>query len=310
MNATSALKSVQSMGAVLHIKHPRAVDVKYHWDPDFSHTEDDKRIILNGTFAEMVRSQIVIWDHQIYEASQRGSDAFIGGPIPEKFCKGADETWVFANDNLRCPPSIYEPLRLPDYCFLQALIFSKQVIPRITDENIEMARDISRHHFMEMRWMEANEGKRKVDCTAIIAIPKGAAQTAFVLSRVSQVIEDGHIGKSSAKHVAAFEFMNSVIATTVTDRPNHDMRKQYKRLGIEIPEVRSVVLRRNESKSDKHTHGNVDWACHWLVRGHWRKLHEPRKSDGATVTYVQPHVKGPEDMPFRAPRDTVYVAKR
>lgn len=50
----------------------------------------------------------------------------------------------------------------------------------------------------------------------------------------------------------------------------------------------------------------VDWSHRWEVRGHWRKLHDVkslgknRNGDYEVIgyTWVDPHVKGPEDLPL------------
>jgi len=125
------------------------------------------------------------------------------------------------------------------------------------------------------------------------------------------VIEDGHVPARQCDIVAAWSFMHSTLAETETMRANHGDRKELKKQNVNLGDFKSVILRRIDRKSDKNPESmDREWTCHWLVSGHWRRLNEPRKSDGATMTYVRPHVKGPEDMPFRAPRETVYVAKR
>lgn len=96
---------------------------------------------------------------------------------------------------------------------------------------------------------------------------------------------------------------------------------------IKQNEVTVVTLRRARGPGGdgEAGHRDVDWSCRWLVRGFWRHLEDyadtaPRheaRGDGsgfctacaARVTWVRPHVRGPEDRPLRATR-TVYRLSR
>lgn len=85
-------------------------------------------------------------------------------------------------------------------------------------------------------------------------------------------------------------------------------------------EVRVVTLRRaiHQVDPDGREHRDIDWSCRWLVRGFWRhrwgygtvgRFHEGQGDGGdpphclacgARVTWVRPHVKGPDDRPLKA----------
>lgn len=86
------------------------------------------------------------------------------------------------------------------------------------------------------------------------------------------------------------------------------VRRRMQRENKPIPNIRIVQLRQREP-SGNHV-GSREYHHKWIVQGHWRRLHEPRKSDGAEVTFVHAYVKGPEGAPLLQPRESVYVVAR
>lgn len=72
------------------------------------------------------------------------------------------------------------------------------------------------------------------------------------------------------------------------------------------PDMLNIFTLRGFERRDyerPETHREIEWACRWLVRWHWRRSqpYGPGRSLRKTVL-VPPHIKGPEDKPFR-PRD-------
>jgi hypothetical protein len=72
--------------------------------------------------------------------------------------------------------------------------------------------------------------------------------------------------------------------------------------------VRVVTLRRSESAGHGDS-ANKEWACKWIVRGHWRQQYYPSTSEHRPK-WIDPYVKGPDDKPLKAPTQTVYVVNR
>jgi hypothetical protein len=70
----------------------------------------------------------------------------------------------------------------------------------------------------------------------------------------------------------------------------------------QLPECRIIKLRERESNVGTRP-GPVIWSCHWMVRGHWRRLPQG-------PTWVTAHIKGPQDRPFRAPTPTMFAVVR
>jgi hypothetical protein len=86
-------------------------------------------------------------------------------------------------------------------------------------------------------------------------------------------------------------------------------RKQAERAEVDST-VRVIVLRR----AADHPHAPQDpeaqaWSCQWLVRGHWRQQFYPA-TNAHHPLWIEPHVKGPTDKPFKPPTETVFKVER
>jgi hypothetical protein len=71
-----------------------------------------------------------------------------------------------------------------------------------------------------------------------------------------------------------------------------------------------IKLRREERQTHENIeHNETNWACRWLVRGHWRRQWHP--STGQHVPkWILPYVKGPDGAPLKPPTETVYSVCR
>lgn len=124
--------------------------------------------------------------------------------------------------------------------------------------------------------------------------------------------QDGGLDDSVRRFVAALLlFMNQTILTTnaraVTGR---QARKRLAREIEEIPLVQVVALRRREHQH--HSEASempVEWHCQWIVRGHWRQQYFPASGEHRPI-WINPHVKGPDDKPLKAPRTIAYEVVR
>jgi len=92
---------------------------------------------------------------------------------------------------------------------------------------------------------------------------------------------------------------------------NRQARRTMLRNGDPDPGARVIQLRRHETTEAHHGPDRAapDWRCRWLVKGHWRNQFY-RSSATNRPIWVLPHVKGPDDKPFRAPKQTVYGVVR
>lgn len=108
--------------------------------------------------------------------------------------------------------------------------------------------------------------------------------------------------EAAGLHFLALDFVKQEPATF--PRP---FRRKYERKREAVPAVNIVTLRRTAREENEDGEGR-EYACQWLVSGHWRRPNARMKEQ--RPVYVRPHVKGPADKPLKAPRDTVYVVSR
>jgi hypothetical protein len=88
----------------------------------------------------------------------------------------------------------------------------------------------------------------------------------------------------------------------------HARKRIAKEAPLVDPTVRVVKLRTRETISHDADRGeaHVDWACRWMVRGHWRQQFFPSRKAHQPI-WITPHIKGPDDKPLRTPRATVFA---
>lgn len=92
----------------------------------------------------------------------------------------------------------------------------------------------------------------------------------------------------------------------LSSTPTHVGKYIAKRVPDHEPLCHVISLRKTIQHEHPQTAGesDIEWACRWLVRGHWRNQYFPSTGTRAPI-WIHPHVKGPEDKPFRA-LPTVY----
>lgn len=95
------------------------------------------------------------------------------------------------------------------------------------------------------------------------------------------------------------------IAQQTVHAPERQAARRTQRAGVakELASVRVVTLRRlhrtESAPTDDHAHR--EWSHRWLVAGHWRWARVGVGRTERRLTFVRPHVKGPEDRPLRVP---------
>lgn len=115
-----------------------------------------------------------------------------------------------------------------------------------------------------------------------------------------------------AMFIASFmQFVKQRIITTdrIRPAPRHIARRNRDVI-LHDPVVRVIELRAREHDRHITTDSNHrDYACQWIVRGHWRNqwypslgTHQPK--------WITPYVKGPDDKPLKTPRANVFAVIR
>lgn len=107
--------------------------------------------------------------------------------------------------------------------------------------------------------------------------------------------------------VAMCAFMKQKIAAKEPVLLPRSDRRRMQRSNQPIPNINVVRLRGREA-SIWHGVATRQYHHSWIVRGHWRRLHEPRKLDGTLVTWIESYIKG--NGPLLAPRQLVYSVDR
>jgi hypothetical protein len=86
-------------------------------------------------------------------------------------------------------------------------------------------------------------------------------------------------------------------------------RRQREREDRTVPDVSVVRLRRLERAGPAPSAEAAEWSCQWLVQGHWRRQWDPSVGEHPPM-YIDPHLKGDFEKPFRQPRQKLYVVAR
>jgi hypothetical protein len=110
--------------------------------------------------------------------------------------------------------------------------------------------------------------------------------------------------------LAAQQFLSQRILTTEEASPARPVRRRAEKEIQHVPCVNVIALRAYEShRSSPAERRGVDWSHRWIVSGHWRKQYHP--STGENVpTWINPHVKGPDDKPLKVDGPRVFGVVR
>lgn len=101
--------------------------------------------------------------------------------------------------------------------------------------------------------------------------------------------------------------------------PQHIERHLAKRIQRERklaarPTIRIIALRKRRlienAPTNSPTNSDRHWTCQWVVSGHWRNQPYGPGRSLRKLTYVNPYVKGPEEMPLREVRPKVFAVMR
>lgn len=221
-------------------------------------------------------AQIVLWTEDMLRVSGRGAQrAFDGIVAPDFDETERPEWWVFSGFTLIQDTDVLIDLGLPS----DARICSELLIPM---------------------------PGRLVCCTGYYAPSNGNIMT-FRVGQISSGITVGT--EMDLTILAGREFMRSEIAAKEPIKPERAVRRRCEKRGVNLPDIRLVAFRRSTSASRENA-SMREYLHQWLVQGHWRHLREPRKSDGSQITWVRPHVKGPEGAPLLQPRESIHVVVR
>jgi len=103
-------------------------------------------------------------------------------------------------------------------------------------------------------------------------------------------------------------FINQRLIGSSRERPSRAARRRALQTGRPLPEINVVILRKR-TYAGTGAHRDVEWACQWIVRGHWRQQWMPA-SQQHQPRWIAPYWKGPEDKPVKSPERTLFAVVR
>jgi hypothetical protein len=240
--------------------------------------------IINVLEKRLPYAEIVMWRSGIFSAATYGSEMFATAPPDRGILPESTQWWTFdgaINDTLRRATHGFRGSGDPSL-LLQGVV----VIP-FGDPGHEAP-----DHAAVCYVMRAKDKGDKIPHLYLVPITAG-----FPVPLIGCPI------------IACLQFMTQQFVTT---------RKAHCGKAVKLPgrpahrsEYSVVVLRSRKTRDPRDEHeASRDYHHCWQVRGHWRKLSQPRKSDGANVTYISQYLKGDPDDPFLPPRERIIRVKR
>lgn len=112
--------------------------------------------------------------------------------------------------------------------------------------------------------------------------------------------------------LAATSWLASMVLVEETPHVERHARREYERKLGRAPEARIVHLRRHDRPKHEPVseESKRDYSCQWMVDGHWRNQRVGVGRSETRLTWVTGHIRGPEDKPFRARKDKVFIVSR
>lgn len=243
--------------------------------------------------------EFVLWRHDLFDAAQCGNELWAIEATPEAALPGSMQWWEI--DDARGNSIVWRRLgetilRGSDFATpLRALIVWRPPIPLTHIDGIE--------------GYNLNALIVGVHAKPRFTHAEGLSASAITNQAAHGSMRPGNLALSCAVSAGLAFMAQDFIAYERVQLPRRF--RGLSRNASYAPIARRVIIRRKHIVlGPTHVKQQREWEHSWSVRGHWRKLHEPRKSDGATVTYVRGHIKGDPEKPFLAPKETIYHVKR
>ena len=298
-----ALELRGGLQQVLRFKS-RAIGRLSHW-PDQPEGIPDYTIQSLGILVGM--SQIVIWARQLWNVASSGLDAFVGTiPTPDQVSVSS-QFWCWEDGGVVIHPDSPEGemLGLDVTCGLQSIIISPCQI-RSDEEMLKQPK------------------QERTGFTGVLVLSPlttdAHPQLDDILPRLRllpPLYIDREVQSINAILLASRRFMDLpfISLEPLREPLSRQQRRHMQRKNIPIPEVMTIVLRRKERPdSDRRRGTGVErnWSCQWTVGwpfGKWRRQWFP--SEGVhRPGWVRPYIKGPDGLPLRQPRESVYKVSR
>lgn len=156
-----------------------------------------------------------------------------------------------------------------------------------------------------------------IDCSLVFDTHGGHAQMLSFgwkehadSSRTFRIYSGGFIKygvssrESTPELMAMLAFLNSPYVEAHRARLPRGERRRMEKAGYQEPEApRFITLRQPEYEprdKERASAGSGEWHHRWMVRGHLRAQWYP-SDETHKLIWIAPYVKGPADMPMKAP---------
>lgn len=232
------------------------------------------------TAHEMAAAELLLWDRPMVEFAVSGQKLFYGIPVPDDVSSRPSELWL-NNYDVRQHGRDAAP---------QLELVSPNTEQGVIVQAINFALDGNAHPPLIF--------------TETILIPGHIHPDPFKADSPIP-FEDGR----GVITMARIEFLKSKIVGSDKESLPRRIRRQAEREIKHEPIVRVIRLRRKEQSQGSESGGSIDYQYQWLVRPHWRNQYHPSTGERKPV-FIDAYVKGPEDKPFKPPKDYVFKVDR
>jgi hypothetical protein len=126
-----------------------------------------------------------------------------------------------------------------------------------------------------------------------------------LLKVIGPVMDDTLIATTTRLFAAILALIDQRILVSDQERPDRATRRRLGDLPDETT-VNVIRLRRTVTTQAQEEGEGVDWACRWVVQGHWRQQPYPSTGEVRPI-WITPYIKGPEDKPLKAINPRVFA---
>ena len=232
--------------------------------------------------------ELVLWQNDLWHAAIRGSDAFLDVIPTEEDLPEEPQLWMFA----------------------QPYWMTTDLSAEATD-----ALELGGPHLLEGYLVFNSQSPRTrghiLIAGMILSEPAAPGYRRHPILRFFPSADQAHGAVWPLNEImAACRFMRLPLAGREIHRLPRQQRRALGRAGKPLQDVQVVVLRRQIAPHEvEDREGDIEWSCHWLVKGHWRRQWHPSLSEHRPI-YIDAHLKGDMEKPFRPPRQKLYVVAR